>query len=284
MRAAVLILAHKNVWQLEKLVERLSRDFDIYIHADAKWDVDINLFKGYENVYFVKRHSVNWGSYIQIKATIELFKASFLNDYDYYLLISGHDLPIKSNAYIKDFISGNRDVSFVNSEMLPKKEWAGQGGGFDRLVYYFGIDFKNNLMGIVKRKALSFTQRMQLKYGIKRKLYPIQYYGGWNWVNLNRPAMQYVIKFLSEKPAFLKSFRYTYCADEIWLQSVLLNSSLKIENNNMRYTSWEEHASHPKTLLISDLEALKSSEDLFARKFDADVDKDIINIVYQMTE
>jgi len=284
MKIAILILAHKNVWQLEKLVERLSLDFDIYIHADEKWDLNTGLFEKYKNVFFVKRHSVNWGSYIQILATIELFKASSLNDYDYYLLISGHDLPIKSNLYLKDFISKNRDTSFVNSELLPKKAWAGQGGGFDRLNYYFGIDFKNNLPGILKRKALSFTQRMQLKYGIKRKLYPIKYYGGWNWVNLNRAAMEYALRFLKENPAFQRSFKYTYCADEIWLQSILLNSSLNISNNNLRYTTWEEHASHPKTLVTEDFDALKESDDLFARKFDADLDKEVISMVYKMTE
>lgn len=284
MRAAILILAHKNVWQLEKLVERLSQDFDIYIHADAKWDLNTALFKDYKNVFFVKRHSVNWGSYIQILATIELFKASFANDYDYYLLISGHDLPIKSNAFIKEFITANKDMSFVNSELMPKKEWAGQGGGYDRLHYYFGIDFRNNLPGVLKRKALSFTQRIQLKYGLKRKLYPIKYYGGWNWVNLNRAAMQYLIQFLAENPAFQRSFKYTYCADEIWLQTILMNSSLQIVNDNLRYTAWEEHASHPKTLLSTDLDALKLSEGIFARKFDAETDKDIINTVYTMTE
>jgi hypothetical protein len=284
MRIAVLILAHKNVWQLEKLVARLSPEFDVYIHADEKWDLDTDLFKKYDNVFFVKRFSVNWGSYIQILATLELFKTSSLKDYDYYLLISGLDLPIKSNAFIKEFIRNNLGKSYINSEALPKKEWAGQNGGFDRLHYYFGIDFKNDLLGILRRKALSFTQRIQLKYGIRRKLYPVKYYGGWNWVNLDRLAMQYLLKFLKQKPGFLRSFKYTYCADEIWLQSVLLNSPLSIINNNMRYTSWEEHASHPKTLVSSDIEDLKDSADLFARKFDAEVDKDVINMVYRMTE
>jgi hypothetical protein len=284
MRAAVLILAHKNIWQLEKLVQRLSPDFDIYIHADEKWNLDTGIFEKYEHVFFVKRHSVNWGSYIQILATIELFKTSYLKDYDYYLLISGLDVPIKSNSVIKDFIKNNLDTSYVNSELLPKKEWAGQGGGFDRLHYYFGIDFKNDLFGILRRKALSFTQRIQLKYGIKRKLYPLKYYGGWNWVNLNRAAMSYLLKFLKEKPAFQKSFKYTYCADEIWLQTVLLNSPLNISNNNMRYTSWEEHAFHPKTFVTSDIDDLKNSPDLFARKFDSEVDKEIIDMVYSMTE
>ena len=284
MRIAVLILAHKNVWQLERLVERLCQDFDIYIHADEKWALDTTIFEKYENVFFVKRHSVNWGSYIQILATLELLKTAFQKNYDYYMLISGHDLPIKSNSFIRDFFEKNRDTSFVNSEALPKKEWAGQNGGFDRIDWYFGIDFKNDIPGILKRKALSLTQRLQKKYKIKRKLYPIQYYGGWNWVNINRAAMEYVMEFLSKNPAFLRSFKYTYCADEIWLQTILLNSSLKFNNNNLRYTYWEPHSAHPKTLISEDLERIRQAGDLFARKFDESLDRKVIESVYEITE
>jgi hypothetical protein len=283
MKIAVLILAHKNIWQLEKLVERLSLDFDVYIHADQKWDLDLNLFEKYTNVFFVKRHSVNWGSYIQILATLELFKSASAGQYDYYMLISGLDVPIKSNSFIRELLEQKREVSFVNSENLPKKSWAGQNGGYDRLDYYFGIDFKQNIPGALKRKALSFTQRIQRKYGIKRKLYPIKYYGGWNWVNLNSEAMVYMMRFLNDHPSFLKTFKYTYCADEIWLQTILLNSPVNIINDNLRYTDWEEHAFHPKTLVISDLDNLKRSNDLFARKFDETIDKNVINEVYEMT-
>jgi len=284
MRIAVLILAHSDLWQLEKLVERLSTDFDVYIHADAKWMINADHFADYNNVFFVKRHSVNWGSYIQILATIELFKASSLKDYDYYLLISGHDVPIKSNSFIKEFLAGHKNVSFVNSEILPKKEWAGQGGGYARLYYYFGIDFKNTLAGKFKRKLLSVIQRFQLKFDIKRKLLPISYYGGWNWVNLNREAVVYLLSYLADNPSYQKSFKYTYCADEIWLQTILLNSPLRIENNNMRYTSWEDHASHPKILVSADVSNLKSSNDLFARKFNSKIDGDVIRVLYEMTE
>ncbi|EDM38224.1 hypothetical protein PBAL39_01377 [Pedobacter sp. BAL39] len=283
MKAAVLILAHKNVWQLQQLVNRLSEDFDVYIHADAKWELDESLFKNDPNVFMVKRHIVNWGSYHQILATLELFNTSFKKDYDYYMLISGLDLPVKSNIFIKNFMENNLTRSFVNSESLPKKAWAGQNGGFDRIDYYFGLDF-NTGVDILKRKAFSFIQRLQRKYGFRRKRFDIEFYGGWNWVNLNREAMQYLMNFLKEKPAFLKSFKNTYCADEIWLQTVLLNGPLEIVNNNYRYTSWEDHASHPKLLTMQDLEALKQSEDLFARKFDEQEDRKVIEAVYQMTK
>ncbi len=283
MKIAVLIIAHKNVWQLEKLVERLSKDFDVYIHADLKWNLDITLFSKYNNVFFVKRFHVNWGSYTQIRATLELFKTAHQGNYKYYMLISGQDLPVKSNVFIKKFLEQSGYASFVNSEALPKKEWAGQNGGFDRLNYYFGNDYGQNILGALRRRSLYYIQDLQKKFRHKRKLYPIPYYGGWNWVNLNREAMDYILAFLQNHPGFLKTFKYTYCADEIWLQTILLNSSNDIVNNNLRYTEWEPHASNPKTLIITDLEKLRQTDQLFARKFDQDTDIDIINKIYNIT-
>jgi len=284
MKIAVLILAHKNIWQLEKLVERLRRDFDVYIHADQKWNLDLDLFKKYPNVFFVKRYSVNWGSYSQIMATLVLFKTAYLKNYQYYMLISGQDIPIKCNSFIKTFLEQNQYANFVNNEALPKKEWAGQNGGYDRLNYYFGNDFGQNLLGAIKRRSLYFMQDVQKKLNIRRKLYPIKYFGGWNWVNLNSEAMNYIMTFLKEQPAFLKTFKYTYCADEIWLQTILLNSSVNVNNNNLRYTDWEPHAANPKTLLKEDLDKIKASDDLFARKFDETIDKDVINSLYEITK
>lgn len=283
MKYAILILAHKNIVQLSRLVERLNKDFDVYIHADQKWDIDISIFKNYKNVFFVKRHSVNWGSYIQIKATIELFKAASNKGYTFYMLISGHDLPLKSNHSIIEFIKSNINTSFVNSEIFPKKEWKDHNGGYERIEYYFGVDFKSNFIGKVKRKFISMIYRFQKKFNRKRKLFPIQYYGGWNWVNLNAEAMNYVIAFLKNNPGYIKTFKYTYCADEIWLQTILLNSPLTIINDNKRYTDWEIGAYHPKLLQMKDWTKIQNSDDLFARKFDENVDNEIIDKIYSST-
>ncbi len=45
MRIAICMLAHKNLLQLDKLLKRLTEDFDVYLHLDEKWDVKIGHFK-----------------------------------------------------------------------------------------------------------------------------------------------------------------------------------------------------------------------------------------------
>jgi hypothetical protein len=283
MKIAILILAHKNVWQLQKLVERLADSFDIFIHADRKWDFDTTIFNAYGNVYFVKRHEVHWGSHLQIDATVELFTAAWKKQYDYYMLISGQDLPIKSNRAIMNFVVQNQAINFVNYESLPKKDWADQNGGFDRLDYYHGIHFEAKNLGMLKRKIYTALRKFHRLAGIRRKLYPVKYYGGWNWVNINKDAMNEIFRFLSVNPLFLKSFKYTVSGDEIWVQTILANSITSIESDSLRYTEWEEKTAHPNVLKMADLDRLMQAKDLFARKFDESIDKAVIEKIYELT-
>jgi len=283
MKTAILILAHKNVWQLEKLVRRLSETFDIYIHADRKWKLDVNIFSTYPNVHFVKRHEVHWGSHLQIDATLELYTAAWKKQYDYYLLISGQDLPIKSNDQLLDFITQNKELNFVNFEPLPRADWADQNGGFDRIDYYHGIHFEARDLGMLRRKLYTALRKFQRSVGIKRKLYPVQYYGGWNWININNDAMNQIFKYLHENPNFLNTFKYTESGDELWVQTILANCITNIESDSLRYTEWEKKTAHPNVLTMKDLDRIMASKDLFARKFDELVDKEVIEKIYELT-
>jgi hypothetical protein len=285
MRIAILMLAHKNLGQLDRLLNRLTKDFDVYLHLDKKWDVDVHHFEKYGNVFLTERYTINWGSYQQVQADAALFKMAFKKDYDYYLLISGQDLPIKSNMEIAAFLEKNKDYSFVDYEAFPKKQWEKDfKGGKTRVVYYYGFDFKKNFVGLLAKKGLALIRYFQKKTGFERKLQPLQYYGGWNWVNLNRAAMTHIVNYIDNHPEFLKSFKYTLCGDEVWIQTVLMNSDNKVKNTELRYTDWRGCLENPKTLVMDHLDEMKESDALFARKFDDAIDAEVIDKVYEMTD
>ncbi|QJD97555.1 beta-1,6-N-acetylglucosaminyltransferase [Mucilaginibacter robiniae] len=284
MRIAILMLAHKNIEQLDRLLNRLTQDFDVYLHLDQKWQINEKHFDKYTNVFLTKRYTINWGSYQQVQADAELFTQAFKKNYDYYLLISGQDIPIKSNKQIITFLEENKNVSFVDHEAFPKKAWANAfDGGYTRVIYYYGFDFKKNFTGLVLKKALALVRHIQKLTGIKRKLQPLKYYGGWNWVNLNRSAMTHIVTYLEKHPEFLESFKYTLCGDEVWIQTVLMNSDNKVINKELRYTEWIPGAENPKTITMQSFDNIKTSEALFARKFEPDVDAAIIDKVYELT-
>lgn len=285
IRIAVLILAHKNLPQLDQLLQRLSEDFDVYLHLDRKWQVDESHFKKYGNVFLTERYTINWGSYQQVQADAALFNMAFKKDYDYYFLISGQDVPIKSNAQIKKFVEENKNRSFVDYEAFPKKAWEKDfKGGYSRVSYYYGFDFKKDFPGFILKKSLAVVRLVQKVTGIKRTLQPLKYYGGWNWVNINKAGMTHIVNYLNQHPQFLKSFKYTLCGDEVWIQTVLLNSKNKVVNNELRYTDWRGCLENPRTLTMEHLEEIKNSDALFARKFDTEVDSEIIRHIYDMTD
>ena len=113
---AVLILAHKNIDQVIELSQRLSSNFNVYIHFDRK----ISLSKKQElelnqlNVKFFSKYDVKWGSYSIVRATIDLMKLSLENPKNtYFHLISGQDWPMQAPQKIYDFFE-HTDKIYMN--------------------------------------------------------------------------------------------------------------------------------------------------------------------------
>ena len=118
---AYLIIAHKNFDQLAKLLSLLDdKRNDIYIHIDKKsifTYIDKNLLLrsvNHSKVYFVHRITVTWGAYSNVGSEMELLKAAVKNNYEYYHLLSGQDLPLKTQDEIHSFFDSNKGKEFVH--------------------------------------------------------------------------------------------------------------------------------------------------------------------------
>lgn len=89
-----------------------------------------------------------------------------------------------------------------------------------------------------------------------------------------------------KNPNFLKRFNYTWGSDEFYFQSILLNSKFKDNcvNDCLRYIIWDGGA--PFNLKMKDYENIKNNinNNLFARKFDENIDNDIIDKLYKDLE
>lgn len=284
MRIAILILAHKNQTQLRRLVERLSESFDIYIHLDKKSELPEDLFHAYPNVICIKKYAVNWGSYNGVLAPMELLEMAAAKGYDYYFHISGQDLPIKSNNEIIDFVKNNSDTSFVEYHALPWNVW-GEDGGLGRLEYYWEHNLGNTFFDKIKKLFIRlFRERIEYPLKWKRKLPENQFYGGPNWLNLNKEAGKYVADYLKTNPDFKEIFKYTVNADEIWVQTVLKTGNLKIISDCLRCVDWSVGATSPKTFKIEDVDQIMSHPGLFARKFDETLDNVVIQEILNRTK
>ena len=279
MKIAILILAHNNIAQLTRLVYHLAADFDVFIHIDKKSDIFLEPF---ERVKIFKKFPIYWGSYNTIRGTLFLLKEALCNHYDRYIIISGQDLPIKSNQYIIDFFSKNESTEFFEFQKLPIPYW--KTGGFERIEKYWLNSFRS-MSGLRKNIYIvleKFTLGFQNFIGIKRTT-DYTLYGGANWMDLTKECILKIFEYLDKDKQFLRRFRYTRCAEEIFFQTVIMNTELSttLSNQIPRYIDWTERKASPKILKVEDLDSIMKSTALFARKFDDTVDNVIIDQIFE---
>ncbi|ASJ21057.1 glycosyl transferase [Brachyspira hampsonii] len=266
-----LILAHKNHNQLMRLINHLKKDFDIYVHIDKRANLNI---KSFDNVKVYKKIKTYHGGLSLVMATLFLIREAYKNDYDRYIFISGQDIPLKTNKEIIDFFDKNKDKEFTSFVNIKNNDNMYKEMSFRLNAYNFGKLYRK-LLGRKFREAIS-----NIPF-IKRKTPENIYYGS-QWWNLSYNAIKYILEYVEKNPEYLKRFNYTWGSDEFFFQSILLTSSFKDNcvNDCLRYIIWG--VGTPINLKMENYEGLKNNikDNLFARKFDENIDNDIIDKLY----
>lgn len=282
---AYLIIADKDDLTFRTLLQMLddSRN-DIYIHMDSKLKdyneeiIENIVQKG--RIIHIKRTNVQWGGYSLIQAELSLLeKAIKIGRYLYYHLLSGQDLPIQTQDYIHKFFNENRGKEFIHFQSLKFSY-------YDRVrYYYFFQDYLGRGKKNIRKKIVYSINVVLLKLQKIMRLHRnlnVSFQKGSNWFDITDDFARYVI---SEKKWIEKTFKYTFCGDEIFLQTLCFNSNFKnnlydkhYDNNviaNMRLIDWTR--GDPYVFCKEDFVELKQSNMLFARKFSCTDDSIIIS-------
>ena len=287
-RHAYLILAHKNPRQVCKLVELLddSRN-DIFIHIDKKsrqkgWK-DLRAEKA--GLYVLENPiSVNWGGTSGMKSELLLLKKALATSrYDYYHLISGQDLPLKSQDEIHRFFDENQGKEFLNLWEMGEHARA----RFELVTLFPEGESKFYIHAVNK-----IGKMIQKSLGYKRKG-DVEYKFGSNWFSITDDFARYVA---DHEQWLLKTFKNINNCDELFLSTLIWNSpyrknlyrddeaSIRDKNDSfMRYVDWDREGCyrHPWIFREEDFDTLMSVPHLFARKFDEQVDSRIIDKIYK---
>jgi len=130
--------------------------------------------------------------------------------------------------------------------------------------------------------VVAYGQTFQRRLGLYRKM-DLPLFGGANWFTLNKEMAVYVSRYVKDHKAFFKRFRFTRCADEMIIQTILLNSPYRndIVNNPLRFIDWESGPQYPRIFTTEDADRLLKSDNFFARKFDSTVDKQVLETIYK---
>lgn len=281
MKHAYLILAHNNFYTLKVLLKLLDNENnDIYIHIDKKTrnvpKEEILSVVQKSNLHWVTPIKTYWGHSSLVNAELKLIKTAILNgEYEYLHLISGVDLPLKKQSEIHKFFEDNKGKEFVGFSNL-KNNYE------DRVKYYYWLQkYEKNSKIIAKlQEILTKFQKILKVNRLKNSNINIQ--KGCQWVSITGDFAKYIIK---QEKWIQKFFANTNCSDEVLMQTILINSPFakNIYNKNDEYKSclreidWERGS--PYVWKKEDKDILLSSNNIFARKFDENVDKEIMKII-----
>ncbi len=277
MRHAWLILTHGNFAILEKQLRFLdSENADFFIHVDAKADFDEERFSAVterSRVTFVPRRRISWGHFAIAEAELELLRAAAPGRYDYYHLLSGVDVPVKSRAYIEEYFTRAPGTNYVNF-LAPEISRA----DLYRVMFYYPMQRYNIRKPAVRRALRNFSAAVQLGFGVDRtRRLPdgFAFQKGAQWFSITHALAAYL---LEKEDEICRIFSDTYCPDEMFVQTEIINSPFRDtlpENafcndyaSCLRYVDWKR--GNPYTFTDADLAELLSTPEtaLFARKFD----------------
>lgn len=283
---AFLVMAHKDDETLRTLLRTLddSRN-DIFIHMDSKntgWDEDSVIASvNKAGIILIPRISVTWGGYSQIACELGLLSAAVARGhYSYYHLLSGQDLPIKSQDQIHSFFDSCGGKEFVRFEN-HNRDYRRRIGG-----HVIWNVFGKSKSQIVLRKVNGFLSR-PLQY-FRKPARGLKLMKGDNWFSITDELARYVV----ENAYSIRSvFWDSMCGDELFLQTFAWNADkyfdfyrMPGEGNSdgiMRLIDWGEDES-PRVYTIDDLDAIKNSRMMFARKFDFGFDPEIVRAVEKL--
>lgn len=271
MKIAYVVSAYRNPAHLSRLVHRLHTGAEtrFLLHVDRKTnDATHGAMQAgladLTNLHFLPRHSCHWGGFGHVRASLkaiaELARTDELPDYT--ILLSGQDYPIKSNAFIREFLARGEDRSFFMHFPLPSENWI--RGGLDRFrdwhLRYRGLHL-----------------RLPLRRGLPGGLRP---WGGSAYWIVSARALRTIADFVAAHPEYVQFFEHVDIPDELFFQTILLNSDEadRCVDFRLHYTEWSRVPA-PATLTAEDFPQLAASSCLFARKFDEQVDAHVLDLI-----
>lgn len=265
---------------------------DIFIHLDKKmgemtdWILSLSDQVTSANIYYIKRKRVFWGDYSFTEVIIDLLsKAVSTYDYSYYHLLTGTSLPIKTQDEIHEFFDNDiRQLLYfhINKEIHKTIQ--------DRAKAYYPFINKTHFRNNWALKLLSICiGKMEIIMGINRlrnsEFNPV--YNGWGWFSIPNDFAHYAI---TKQEAIKSAFQYTLASDEVWIQTVAMHSEFsdRIYGYNGKddpidaskhFQDWKR--GKPYVFQKEDYDLLmKDNRCFFARKFDENVDKEIIDMIF----
>jgi hypothetical protein len=275
MKIAYLLFAYRNPKLIKKTIDRLTgADSSFFVHIDSKSEIKDFAGIAGEKVFFTdQRLCVFWAEFSGVEAILLLIRQALASPqrFDYFVLLSGSEYPLRSREYIHRFLESNRGAEFMTLVKVP-----GPGKPLSRIT---------TLRYPSSRPVLRFIFKALAKPGLGRRdfrkhLGKLEPYSGLTWWALTSEACQYIVDFHDREPALAKFLEKTFAPEEVFFHTILGNSPFQSKmRRNLLYEDWSAEGARPEMISekhcaffeaqdqVSVQDIHGPGEMLFARKF-----------------
>lgn len=272
MTQVFLIQAHKDLVQLNALVEQLrDDDFLVYVNLDRKSDIDPGAIHPRAR-QVRERIDVHWGGFSQVQAILNALRqiVDEVRTFDKVLLLSAQDFPLLSNADLKAVLGRLRGHELLDAVAI------GDGPGQWAAAYRYQY-FCRDYAAAPARLACSLMNRALRAAGLTRHMPgAMRAYGGSSWWALSRACICALLERVRSDRGLVRFFRSVTCPDEMFFQTLVMASPFgaRVLGSNFRYVQWPDgNARNPKILDEGDFDHIVAARWTgnahFCRKLDS---------------
>jgi hypothetical protein len=247
-----------------------------FVHIDRKSRIED--FSGIEgpNVFFCEpRLAVYWAEYSGVRAVMALVRQALAapRRFDYLVLLSGSEYPLRTSRYIEEFLEKRRGQEFISLVKVPN-EAAGKPLARVNTLWMPSTQ-------PVRHLAARALGKMGYRRDYREALPGFEPYAGNTWWTLSAEACRYAIEFAQRNPHVERFFEQTFSPEELFFHTILGNSEIALRaRRNLVYEDWSRRGRHPEIIgeehvaLFEAMDEIHANdgygpeEVLFARKFD----------------
>ena len=268
---AYFLLVHRYPEQFKRLFNAIYAPGNQYVvHIDKSSGTglaqDISEFLApYQGVEILQPKDALWGGYSLVDAELRgMARLLEMNGtWTHYINLSGQDFPLKSQNYIRQFFAANPGRQFIRAldQRLQRPDT------LNRIDQYF----------------VEENDRMTATSSGRPYLSGATPFIGTQWKAVTRSFCEFVCHD-PRAERFKAFYRNSFIADEAFFQSVMMNSGDQgiVMNDDLRMIDWVADGDiklRPRTYGVQDIDQLRASPDLFARKFDVEDDERIFTLL-----
>jgi hypothetical protein len=268
---AYLVLVHRYPAQFKRMFKSIYDPANHYlIHIDKnsgpELESDIRRFlRGFPNSAILEGRRALWGGYSLVNAELrgmaQLLKMGA--NWEFFINLSGQDYPLKSQDEIATFLRRNRGKEFI--KVLDQRT------------------ARPETMQRVSRYVIEFEKRIVRTPFPRSFMSGVSPYIGNQWMIVSRRFCEFVCH-APQAQRYKAFYRNTFIADEGFFQTVMMNTAGhgEIVSDDLRMIDWVPDGDvklRPRTFTAEDAAELLASPCLFARKFDATVDDEILDMI-----